>query len=158
MYEALVWGRPRNPSGLIEGPIGRHPSVRVRMAVRKDGRAARTFYSVRACFGPVSFVEVRPETGRTHQIRVHLSFIGHPIVGDRLYGGRRSPPGPDRPLAQALGAYGGLALHARRLAFAHPRSGEWLEFEAQRPREMQDLLDRLERAAESAPETEPDRR
>ena len=151
-YEALVWGRPQRPSGLIEGPIGRHPQARVKMAVRHDGRAARTFYSVSACFGPVTLLEVHPETGRTHQIRVHLSFIGHPIVGDRLYGGRKSPPGTGGSVARALVAYGGLALHARRLAFAHPRSGERAEFEAPRPQEMRDLLDRLASAGESAPE------
>ncbi len=152
MYEAIVWGRPRRPGGVIDGPIGRHPSARVRMAVRPDGRAARTLYSVSALFGPVSLLEIRPETGRTHQIRVHLSFIGHPIVGDRLYGGRRPPPDPEGPAARALAGYGGLALHARWLAFAHPRTGEWREFSAARPKVMQDLLDRLERAAAVAPE------
>jgi 23S rRNA pseudouridine1911/1915/1917 synthase len=150
-YEALVWGRPRTPGGLIEGAIGRHPTARIRMAVRPDGRAARTLYTISASFGPVSLLEVHPETGRTHQIRVHLSFIGHPIVGDRLYGGRREAPGHDRHPAHAIAAYGGLALHARRLAFTHPRTGEWREFEAPRPAEMRDLLDRLERAGEMAP-------
>ena len=151
IYEALVWGRPRRPSGLIEGPIGRHPQARVKMVVRPDGRAARTSFSVSATFGPVTLLEVHPETGRTHQIRVHLSFIGHPIVGDRLYGGRKLPPEAGGSVARALAAYGGLALHARRLAFAHPRTGEWSEFEAPRPQEMRDLLDRLASASESAP-------
>jgi len=157
-YEALVWGRPRRPSGVVEGPIGRHPSARVRMAVRPDGRAARTFYRVDASYGPISLLEVHPETGRTHQIRVHLSFIGHPVVGDRLYGGRRTPSGADHRLAPAVEAYGGLALHARRLAFTHPRSGERREFEAPRPEEMRCLLDRLKRAAEGAPERDPESR
>jgi 23S rRNA pseudouridine1911/1915/1917 synthase len=153
-YEALVWGRPQRPSGLIEAPIGRHPTARVKMAVRPEGRAARTFYSVGASSGPVSLLEVHPETGRTHQIRVHLSFIGNPIVGDRLYGGRRLAPGPDRQSASALAEYDGLALHARRLAFAHPRTGEWRTFEAPRPPELQELLDRLKLAGESAKERE----
>jgi 23S rRNA pseudouridine1911/1915/1917 synthase len=150
-YEALVWGRPRAPSGVIEGPIGRHPSARVRMSVRPDGRAARTLYRLRAAYGPLSLLEVHPETGRTHQIRVHLSFIGHPILGDRLYGGRRPAPGPDRRLAEAVAAYAGLALHARRLGFVHPRSGEWREFEAHRPEDLRALLEALERSGEGAP-------
>jgi 23S rRNA pseudouridine1911/1915/1917 synthase len=155
-YEALVWGRPRTSSGVIEGPIGRHPSARVRMAVRPDGRAARTLYHLRATYGPLSLLEVHPETGRTHQIRVHLSFIGHPILGDRLYGGRRPAPGPDRRLAEVVAAYAGLALHAHRLGFAHPRSGEWREFEAPRPEVLRALLEALEHSRESAPA--PDRR
>lgn len=149
VYEALVWGRPPRAQGIVDGPIGRHPSARVRMAVRPEGRVARTLYRTLESFGPVTLLEVRPETGRTHQIRVHLSFAGHPIVGDRLYGGKRPSSGGSEEAARALADYGGLALHARRLGFAHPRTGDWREFEAPRPRELQDLLDRLERAAGS---------
>lgn len=145
VYETLVWGRPRPASGLIDAAIGRHPGARTRMALRPEGRPSRTAYRVIFSRGPVSFLEVRPETGRTHQIRVHLSSAGHPIVGDRLYGGRRAESVPGRQFREAFLSYAGLALHARRLAFTHPRSGERREFEAPRPRAFQALLDRLER-------------
>ena len=145
VYEALVWGRPRTDRGVIDAAIARHPTARTRMAVRPEGRPSRTAYRVVFSRGPVSFLEVRPETGRTHQIRVHLSSAGHPIVGDRLYGGQRAGSVTVPRLREALLSYTGLALHARRLAFAHPRSGERLEFEAARPKDLQALLDRLER-------------
>ena len=148
-YEALVWGRPRAGRGVVDSPIGRHPTARTRMAVRSEGRASRTAYRVLYTRGPVSFLEIRPETGRTHQIRVHLSSLAHPIVGDRLYGGRKDLVRLDAPFGEILRAYSGLALHARRLAFTHPRSGERLAFEAPRPRDLQDLLDRLERLPEA---------
>ncbi|HXU11705.1 MAG TPA: RluA family pseudouridine synthase [Candidatus Binatia bacterium] len=151
-YEALVWGRPRASQGIVDSAIGRHPTVRTRMAVRPDGRASRTAYRVVYTRGPVSFLEIRPETGRTHQIRVHLASLGLPIVGDRLYGGRKDLTRTGPPFGEILRTFAGLALHARRLAFTHPRSGERLAFEAPRPRELQDLLDRIERL----PGTEPD--
>ncbi len=143
-YEALVWGRPRRARDVIDAPIGRHPAARVKMAIHPEGRGARTAYHVVASWDVVSMLELRPETGRTHQIRVHLSSIGHPIVGDRLYGGRRSDSSAPAGLQDALTSYGGLALHARRLAFTHPRTGEWLAFEAPRPPELERLLNRLE--------------
>src|SRR5258706_4940352 len=133
IYEALAWGRPRHIEGEVQGAIGRHPQSRTRMALRPDGREARTRYAVSTRYGALTFFEVRPETGRTHQIRVHLASIGHPILGDRLYGGRR--PARDLPpaLIAALDGYDGLALHARSLAFAHPRSGAWIAIRAPRP-------------------------
>ena len=115
------------------------------MTVRPDGRPSRTAYRVLYTRGPVSFLEIRPETGRTHQIRVHLSSMSHPIVGDRLYGGRRDLNRAGPPFGEILRSYAGLALHARRLSFTHPRTGERLAFEAPRPPELQVLLDRLER-------------
>jgi 23S rRNA pseudouridine1911/1915/1917 synthase len=150
VYETLVWGRPRPACALIDAAIGRHPGARTRMALRPDGRPSRTAYRVIFSRGPVSFLEVRPETGRTHQIRVHLSSAGHPIVGDRLYGGRRAESVADRQLRETFLSYAGLALHARRLAFTHPRSGERREFEAPRPGALQALLDRLERLPDEA--------
>ncbi|HEV8702904.1 MAG TPA: RluA family pseudouridine synthase [Candidatus Polarisedimenticolia bacterium] len=145
VYEALVWGRPSAGRGVVDSAIGRHPTARTRMTVRPDGRPSRTAYRVLYTRGPVSFLEIRPETGRTHQIRVHLSSMSHPVVGDRLYGGRRDPNRAGPPFGEILRSYAGLALHARRLAFTHPRTGERLAFEAPRPRELQALLDRLER-------------
>jgi len=144
IYEAVVWGRPRSQSGVIEAAIGRHPSARVRMAVRPGGRAARTAYSVVSSWGAVSLLEVRPETGRTHQIRVHLSHLGHAILGDPLYGGRRAAASIDPGIRGALAAYRGLGLHARRLAFSHPRTGERRQFEAPRPPDLGALVQRLE--------------
>jgi 23S rRNA pseudouridine1911/1915/1917 synthase len=151
LYEALVWGVPRQTGGAIDRPIGRHPFARVRMTVREDGRPARTVFRVNTSFGEVSLLDLEPATGRTHQIRVHLSFIGHPIVGDSLYGGRRPPQDAPRVVAEALAGYAGLALHARRLGFAHPRTGEWREFTAARPESLQAVLDRLIRASRGGP-------
>lgn len=142
-YEALVWGCPRFTSGSIDKPIGRHRTARVRMAIRAEGRSARTSWKVVAPLGPVTLLELEPATGRTHQIRVHLLSIGHPIVGDPLYGGRRAG-GVREPEAQRiLAAFSGLALHARRLAFQHPRSGDRVECCAPRPATLQRLISTL---------------
>ena len=143
VYDALVWGRP-GPAGTIDLPIGRHPTARVRMAVRPGGRPARTAYRVSASYGPVSLLELHPETGRTHQIRVHLSALGHPIVGDRTYGGaERADRVTDRAVRDVLRAFRGLALHARVLEFSHPVTGERRTFEAPRPAGLQSLLEAL---------------
>ena len=133
-YDALVWGHPQNPRGVVDAPIGRSAARRTRMAVRTEGRDARTVYEVEEWFGrpEVARLRCRLETGRTHQIRVHLSAIGHPVVGDAAYGGRRSGIDLDRPF-----------LHAAHLAFAHPITGEPLEFGAALPPELDELLDRL---------------
>ncbi len=143
LYEALVWGRPRRAEGVIDAPIGRHPTARIKMAVRRGGRPARSRYRLVAALGVASLVEVRPETGRTHQIRVHLGSIGHPVVGDRIYGGARAGSVRDPGSREALLAYSGLALHARRLGFNHPRTGAWVEFEAPRPAELQRVIESL---------------
>jgi 23S rRNA pseudouridine1911/1915/1917 synthase len=131
-YDAIVVGRPGPSSGIVEEPIGRHPTARVRMAVRRDGRAARTAWRLVASDGAVSLLEVTPATGRTHQIRVHLAHLGHPVLGDPLYGGRRRVPEGE-----------GLALHARALAFDHPTRGERLRFEAARPEKFEAEVRRL---------------
>ena len=114
-YVALVWGHPDAPRGVIDAPIGRSVRRRTRMAVREGGRSARTAYSVVESFDEpsVALLECTLETGRTHQIRVHLQAIGHPVVGDPTYGGARQGVEPGRPF-----------LHAAELAFAHPVTGE----------------------------------
>jgi 23S rRNA pseudouridine1911/1915/1917 synthase len=144
VYEALVWGRPAATGGLIDQPIGRHPTARVRMAVRSGGRPARTRWRLASTLGPISLLELHPETGRTHQLRVHLSALGHPIVGDRTYGGGgRAGSLPDTRTREALQAFRGLALHARSLEFAHPRSGDRRAYEAPRPPAFAALLEAL---------------
>ncbi len=144
LYEALAWGRPRSREGMIDEPIGRHRTARIKMAIRADGRPARTRYRVVSTHGPVSFIELEPATGRTHQIRVHLMSIRHPVVGDPLYGGQRAVSVGDPLARRLLTSYGGLALHARRLGLTHPVRGCWMEFVAPRPADFEQLLDALQ--------------
>ena len=139
--------------GTVDAPIGRHRSQRTRMSVRSDGREAVTHYRIVTRYRAHTFVRVQLETGRTHQIRVHLAHIGYPIVGDPVYGGRRRlPAGCSAALAAALSAFPRQALHAAHLALAHPTTGRALEWEAPIPDDMARLLaalDRDRRAAES---------
>ncbi len=143
-YLALVWGAVRD-ARVIDRPIGRDPKHRQRMSSRaRRSRAATTRILHGEVLGGVSLVRIAPGTGRTHQIRVHLSEAGHPIVGDALYGGVR------RRVPARLAAVGRLErpfLHAARLAFAHPADGRPLVFDAPLPNDLQDLLDRLRRQA-----------
>ena len=133
----------------IDQPIGRHRTLRTRMAVRADGRQAITHYRLERRFAAHSVLRVTLETGRTHQIRVHLAHAGWPIVGDPLYGGRRrQPAGASPALREVLAAFKRQALHAARLTLAHPVSGKRLEFEAPVPDDLQQLLDALERDAQ----------
>ncbi len=131
--------------GTVDAPIGRHRTLRTRMAVRNDGREAVTHYRIEKRFRAHTFVRVQLETGRTHQIRVHLAHIGYPIVGDPVYVGRRRlPAGCSPALAAALGAFARQALHAAHLALAHPVTGKRLEWEAPLPADMARLLAALE--------------
>jgi 23S rRNA pseudouridine1911/1915/1917 synthase len=129
----------------VDEPIGRHRTLRTRMAVRGDGRPAVTHLRVVRRFRAHTLVEATLETGRTHQIRVHLAHIGHPIVGDPVYGGRRRiPPACGPALLATLTAFKRQALHAKRLKLTHPETGETLEWEVPLPPDMCDLIAALD--------------
>ncbi len=137
-YETLVWGWLDTPVGTIDAPIGRSRRNPLLMTVSADGRPSRTHYEVvERCLEPALVTRMRCslETGRTHQIRVHLRSIGHPVVGDDLYSGQRPALGLARPF-----------LHAFRLAFAHPATDETVSFTAELPSDLVAVLDRLEPA------------
>jgi 23S rRNA pseudouridine1911/1915/1917 synthase len=136
VYRSLVWGHPANPHGVIDAPIGRDHRDPMRMAVVVDGKPARTRYRVLQEYrspAEATTLECRLESGRTHQIRVHLSAIGHPVVGDPTYGGVRSGITPPRPF-----------LHAARLELAHPVSREPLAFDSPLPADLADVEASLE--------------
>ena len=133
VYDAVVRGRMREDTGTVERPIGRHPTDRKRMAVTdRNSRPARTDWSVIARYNGYTHVECRLHTGRTHQIRVHLASLGHPLLGDFTYGA----PSPDKGLE-------GQCLHARRLKFVHPRTGEHIKLSSALPQYFTDVLARL---------------
>lgn len=137
--------------GRVELAVGRDPRNRLRQTVRADGRPAVTHVEVRERFPAHTLVEARLETGRTHQVRVHLAATGHPLVGDRRYGARgTSPPGATPERAAQVRGFPRQALHAYRLAFAHPGSGEWMTFSSPLPADMNGLLRALGAAAEGA--------
>ncbi|GIK35071.1 MAG: pseudouridine synthase [Gammaproteobacteria bacterium] len=149
-YRAIVNG-VMTAGGTVEAPIGRHPTQRTRMAVVGSGRPAVTHYRVLGRFAAHSFIAVRLETGRTHQIRVHMAHIGFPILGDPTYGGRpRLPAGADAALIAALQGFRRQALHASAIRFRHPASGEWLEFGAPLPQDMRAALAALAGSAATA--------
>ncbi|MBS0211823.1 MAG: 23S rRNA pseudouridine(1911/1915/1917) synthase RluD [Proteobacteria bacterium] len=138
-YVAVAMG-PMIAGGSVDAPIGRHPSDRVRMAVVKNGRDAVTHYRVRERFRAHTLVECRLETGRTHQIRVHMAHIKHPLVGDPVYSRLANPRGATPELLAALRDFRRQALHAEKLAFAHPADGREVTVEAPLPADMQALL------------------
>jgi 23S rRNA pseudouridine1911/1915/1917 synthase len=145
VYLALVYGKPGQDEGLIDSAIGRHPSERQRMSTRtKRGRSAITRWKVIERFVGFTFLEAFPQTGRTHQIRVHLSSIGHPLLGDPLYG-RKGRPGTihDPLLRECLRKMNRQALHAYQLEFNHPRTGERVRFVSPIPQDMKEVLEWL---------------
>jgi 23S rRNA pseudouridine1911/1915/1917 synthase len=145
-YLAIVHGTPDLTADRINAPLGVHPTIRVKYAVRpKIGKEAITFYEVVESFRGFSLLKLTPKTGRTHQIRVHLSYIKHPIVGDDMYGGKLvypwqladSEPAVQEPVISRV------ALHARTLEFRHPTTKKIVKFEAPLPEDMQNALDML---------------
>ena len=133
-YEAVVIGRMKQESGVVNAPIGRHPIDRKKMAVtEKNSKEAVTYFRVIAEYPGYTHIRLRLETGRTHQIRVHMAYLGHPVAGDPVYGPRK----PDLGLK-------GQCLHARLVGFVHPRDGRYLEFESPLPDYFTRLLTKLE--------------
>jgi 23S rRNA pseudouridine1911/1915/1917 synthase len=135
IYHAVVQGHPDPLAGTIDAPIGRHPRSDWKFAVTSDGKHAVTHYSTLEAFPGAALLEISLETGRTHQIRVHMSAQRHPCVGDTLYGA-------DPTLSAKLGL-GRQWLHAHKLAFTHPGTGEWVEFTSPYPADLQHALDIL---------------
>jgi 23S rRNA pseudouridine1911/1915/1917 synthase len=149
-YVALVHGIPRRPSGTVRLPLGRDPRDRQRISTRtRKPRAATTHWEVMRRFPHCALLRVRPETGRTHQIRVHLAAIQHPVVGDPLYGSRsRVRQIPGRELRNSLMAVSRQLLHAESLAFRHPQEGERRAFRAPYPTDLAEILRVLETAGD----------
>jgi 23S rRNA pseudouridine1911/1915/1917 synthase len=149
-YLALVWGGPSRPRGAIDAPIGRHPTSRTKMAAlpRGKGREAVTHWRLIESFGPkrapiASLIECSLETGRTHQVRVHLAHIGHPLIGDPLYatGFKSKLRALPEPLRAKLTGFNRQALHAAQLAFVHPSSGTLLKFNSPLPADLSGVIE-----------------
>jgi len=141
-YEAIVMGEMTG-GGIVNAPIGRHPTQRVKMAVMKipnNGKEAITHYRIKERLHDYTCVQVRLETGRTHQIRVHMAHINYPVVGDPIYSGRlKLPADCNEELKQYLLDFKRQALHARKLGLKHPQSGQWIEWAVEAPQDMQQL-------------------
>jgi 23S rRNA pseudouridine1911/1915/1917 synthase len=150
VYTAFAWGHPDPASGTIDAPVGRHPRYRTLQAVVEDGRPAITHYETTARYRFLSQVRVSLETGRTHQIRVHLAHLGHPVFGDPLYGGREErlkgyDPAVREEARRLLRDLPRQALHAGQLSFRHPITGEALSFTADLPEDLRRLRESLEK-------------
>jgi 23S rRNA pseudouridine1911/1915/1917 synthase len=144
-----VCGGVLTGGGSINEPIGRHPVDRLKMSVQRDGKAAVTHYRVIQRFAAHTSISVQLETGRTHQIRVHFAHRRHSLVGDQTYGGRLAmPAGASDRLRDTLRGFRRQALHAEKLAFAHPRSGEKIDLQVAPPADFADLLSALAEDAE----------
>lgn len=132
VYETVICGHLKHPKGTIDAPIGRHPVHRKKMAVTdKNAKSAVTHYTVIEEYPRYSHVRIKLETGRTHQIRVHMAYLGHPVAGDTVYGGDKQA------------AFNGQCLHARTVGFVHPRTGEYMEFTGELPAYFQDFLRKI---------------
>ncbi|MBP3626988.1 MAG: RluA family pseudouridine synthase [Clostridia bacterium] len=132
-YEAVVYGRLKTDEGTVNAPIGRHPVRRKEMAVTdKNSKEAITHYKVISQFDGFSHIRLRLETGRTHQIRVHMAYLGHPVAGDEVYGPKK-----------VIKSLGGQCLHAKKIGFIHPRSNKYLEFESELPEYFSKFLEGL---------------
>lgn len=162
-YLAFVWGVPRDPKGTIDKPLGRHPQARDKISIRTDGRAAITHWQLLEKYAdtagkPVaSMLECRLETGRTHQIRVHLASLGHPLIGDDVYGpGFRTKTALlSSDASSAVAALGRQALHAHLLGVEHPTSGKYVEFRAPLPGDLAALRSALAKPAPDATVSKP---
>lgn len=144
-YAALVHGRMAAESGTIDQPLARDRSNRTRMAVVRGGRNALTLYRVRQGFDRFTLLDVELKTGRTHQIRVHLAWLKHPVVGDETYGGGRDNTIQDPQLRARVRNLKRHFLHAEKLGFTHPVKGEWMKFESPLPEELSNFLTALEK-------------
>ena len=132
-YHAIVYNNIKDDEGTIDAPIGRHPVDRKKMAINhKNGKSAVTHFKVLERFGKYTYVQCELETGRTHQIRVHMASIGHPLLGDEVYGSAKQPYKTS-----------GQVLHAKVFGFVHPTTGEYMEFETPLPDYFEDLLKKL---------------
>lgn len=132
-YRAIVFGSLKDDTGIIDAPIGRHPTDRKKMAINeKNGKRAVTHYKVLQRFQKYTYIECQLETGRTHQIRVHMASIGHPLLGDEVYSNHKSPFKLE-----------GQCLHAKTIGFIHPRTHEYVEFDAPLPKYFEELLKKL---------------
>lgn len=146
-YVALVYGVVKQASGRIEQPIARDPRNRTRMAIVPGGRGALSLYKVRRSYDSFTLLDVELKTGRTHQIRVHLSSLKHPVVGDELYGSGRDNNVRDVQLRAAIRKLKRQFLHAEELGFRHPHTNEQMRFVAMLPNELNQLLAKLEAAS-----------
>ena len=152
-YQALIWGLPNPVQGSIDAPIGRDPKNRQRMWVTEGGKHAVTHYQILEAYGTlVSLVECKLQTGRTHQIRVHMKHAGHPLIGDITYGSRKAAQlrHHNKAVVEALRGFPRQALHAKALKFIHPKHNEAMEFECELPDDMQMLRNVLETVRVSA--------
>jgi 23S rRNA pseudouridine1911/1915/1917 synthase len=143
-YIALVHGRVKEEKGQVAEPLARDPRNRTRMAVVRAGRTALSLYRVRRRFDRFTLLDVEIKTGRTHQIRVHLAWLKHPVVGDEVYGGGRDKTVTDARLRARIQALGRQFLHAETLGFHHPRTSQWSRFDAPLPSPLGSFLDELE--------------
>ena len=149
-YRAIVWGVFKTPEGIIEAPLGRSKSDRKKVAVVKEGKYAATEYEVMEQFPYLALLRLRLRTGRTHQIRVHLAHIHHPVFGDETYGGRKITAGgidgkKKAEAANLLERISRQALHAKKLGFVHPMKKEFMRFDSELPEDMKRVLEFLEK-------------